>query len=287
MWKRLAVYPSSKCLRQCPFCYLKEIRSPDLPLAFFEEVLEHSGKIGEWIFSVDALTPMRSYESRLLVNTALRFDHPYSIMINHEKVTSVDLEMLRRARQITVGWDEYKAPGREEAEFWQTLNWCMMRDVKVRVEIALSDAMIEKMKDTILMGRLLDQADRVRVTLPKTTPDFPPLSREKFDEFLEYNIMRMRLDLRYIAKLEFDPCLYPELNRDNPKTNGDCPHLQTLHVMPDGSIRLCPFGRNLGMLEEPAQIEDFIKRELTEKEKDEFNHCYWREAWADEDPDIA
>jgi len=240
--------------------------------------MDQTRDIQEWIISVDVLPPAKLFELRRLIQHAWRYNHSYCLITNYDRLHSLDLEMLKRAHLISVSLDEYKVSDQEWPTFMQTLTWSYIEKIPLEVNIALTPHMLHKLQDCTLFDRLLDFSGFINLYLPKD-PRYPFLPREKFDEFLDFLVMQMRLNVKYLSKVSVEGCLMPLLNPRNRNSNANCPRLESLSLLPDGSLRVCPFGRTLGTIHNPVEIRAFLEKDLADEDKKEFNHCSWRQTW--------
>jgi hypothetical protein len=276
MWNKLIIHPSRGCLKDCPFCYLRGKDSgDDQPIEFFQDILKQARDFPEWVFSVDLLPPGLAQDIPKLIHEAWKLDHPYAIATNYENLMALDPTLFEKSRKVCISLDEFKLVENDYPIFYQTLTWALRRKIPVEVEVALTPIMIEKLLSRLILDRLVDLVKKVRFYVPKSHA-FTYLTREEFGEFLDY-ICQKLLSSRYAEKVEIDECLLPVMTPWRPLVNPDCPNQSTLVVMPDGGLRLCPFGRDLTILQDPLHFLGFIRRDWTADDFEEFRYCHWRE----------
>jgi MoaA/NifB/PqqE/SkfB family radical SAM enzyme len=286
MWNSLTIYPTSSCLRSCPFCFLKKISAEDKPISFFEDILKQSRGIREWFFSIDMLAPAKFNEVLRLLETSRKLHHPYSILTNYENLSQIPRDLLREARVLHVGLDDYKTGKEELAGIFRTLAQAYIDNLHVEVQITVTPYMLKKMQESITLERLLEMSRYLRLAVPKS-PDYPFLTKDDYGELLNFLVMRMRFNLKVLSQVEIESCLLPILNPKNRNRASDCPRLESLSLMPDGTIRICPYGRTWARLDDSEQFRAILERHLSEEEQEEFNHCCWRQAWEEESPECA
>jgi len=285
MIQKLIIHPSSACTKDCPFCYLPSADGPVREPSFFQSLLEHAQAVPEWLISVGSLPPLPLQASLRVFSLAWRLGHPYAVATHFENLLQLDPQIFSRARRVILGVDDYKVGTRDWLMLSQTLAWSRRQAWNLEIEISLTPGMLEQLLRGMMLEKFLESATKVRFVVPKSEA-YPFLHQDRFGDFLDFAVEKIRRNWISSRQLEVENCLMPMLG---PAGAADpaCPREKSLTVLPDGSLRICPFGRRIGLLEEPESIAGYLARGLSAQEQSDLRDCRWRGAWrAREDPGL-
>jgi MoaA/NifB/PqqE/SkfB family radical SAM enzyme len=273
MWDVLAIHHTSECKRNCPFCYLKNTQGPDKPLSYFQSVLKSARNIPHWIFSCNQTGSVKFNELVKLIQTACKYQHPYSITTNYENLAYEELPIFHMAQSVTVSLDEYKVNEHELSAFVEALANARKKGLKVNVAVTLTERMIYKTMYGSLLDLLLTLAEKVYFIYPKTM-DKEWIAKSLFQVFVRQVGEKMKKRGMF-SKIHIDNCLLPILSPFKSLVNDDCAYAKTLTVMSDGSVKKCPYDRKSIPIRKLKEFKDIVNEKIPAFSLD-MNICPWR-----------
>lgn len=276
-WNTLTIHHTSQCMKHCPFCYLNPAPGNDRPIEFFESILYQAGSIKEWIFSFNLLPPEKQDDLLKLVNVAWRSEHAYSITTNYENLYLIDPAVFQKSRSITLSLDEFKVPEEDLPEFYRALSWAKEKGMSTMVSMTLTEVMLTRLLHSYIFEKLLGLTDKLYFLVPKSGR-YPFLHRDRFGDFLDFICKKIK-NFHIYPKVEIDHCLLTILTPWKPLVNPECAYQKVLSLMPDGSLRICPYGAAFAILNQARDFERFIQREIDPYQLNELRYCQWRETW--------
>lgn len=277
IWEELVVYPTSECAKSCPFCPIPADLTEERPLDFFESILEVSQAIPRWTFVWGKLSTARETEILRLIQAAWRLEHPYAITTVHESLRSQPLRVFQRAQAVILCWDEFKITEADWEPLFRDLLWAQQNDLAVEIQIDVTEVMLEKLLQSLVLERLLASARKIHFHVPKSG-NFPFMHRDRFGSLLDLLVKKMKT-LRVSQKIELDPCLLPILHLDRGQENPPCAWHGTLSIFPDGSLKRCPFDKPLARIRLPRTMASFLKSKIHQEVFHPPHQCPWRDIW--------
>lgn len=277
MWTTLALQHTYQCHKTCPFCYLRQEPGSDLPVDFFSRLLCLAAGVKLWYFSWNYCSAEKIKDGIQLVHLAWKLNHPYALTTNYENVFRTDPDIFRKSRLVAFSLDEYKVTPKDWPFFFQTLAWCRKMDLPTAISITLTPFMLRQLLTSDLLEKVLNLTGKVYLLVPKS-PDYPYLQRAEFDPLLNKIFGRIvRADV--FAKIELDHCLLPTLPPWQSLIAPECAYEKVLSIMPDGSLKICPYGKPIGYLQSPQDIEHWLNLAVSPYMQSSLMHCCWREDW--------
>lgn len=272
MWKKLVIYDAAKPIELTQE-KLPERRSVD----FLKKVLTQSVDIPVWEFSFEGYSGEKNQIISSLMQIAMTEKHCFSVVTGYRELYRIDQHLLHHCHHVRILLDERHVPYLELSEFYEALAWAKQKSIRITVQVNLSEAMLQKVIENLLLPRLLDLVESIIFHVPKDDQR-PQLSRDQFGFFLDYIAYKM-LRMRVLKKIEIDACMIPALSVTPRKKFTQCAHQNTLILFTDGRVKVCPHGPVLEVVENLAQFQH-VKRLFHKKRyRDLLSHCIWREDW--------
>lgn len=274
MWETLAIHPTSKCQRKCPVCYLKHTQGEDKSFGYFETVLKAARDIPHWIFSGNRTNPEKFREFDKLVQVAWKYKHPYSITTNYENLSYTESPIFDLAQSITVSLDEYKVYEHELPAFIASLAQAKKKGLKINIAVTLTERMIYKTMCGSLLDLVLTLAEKVYFIYPKTL-EKELIPKSLFQVFVRQIGEKIKKKGMF-SKIRIDNCLLPIITPFNTVVNNDCAYAKTLTLLPDGSVKMCPYDRESIPIKNLSEFKDIVSNK-TEVFSLNMDICPWRE----------
>jgi len=273
-WKKIILYPTSACLKNCPICPVAKGQPEDKNPEFFKLILHYAYSIPDWCFVLGLPGSVCRPGIEDLIRYASESNHTYSVVIPCETLSRLELALFQRSRRVIVCLDEYKLPDSEFFLFYRALEWAYYKRIPLEVMISLTERMIEKIIAGLMVDRLLNICRKIHFIVPKTVSN-SFLTRDRFNDLLDYLIPQMQRPM-VLSKFELDPCLMPILAPQPIEIFPTCAYLDTLTVFPDGSVKICPHGSIIGRIKEIKDFADFLDMSI---DPQPLNACRWRQSW--------
>jgi hypothetical protein len=275
-WKTMIVYPTSDCLKKCPVCPLDKEEHNDKPINFFQSILEQAQNVPEWRFVLNLNRAAKVTELESLIKQAWKDEHDYSLVLPYEHLYSMDSLIFQKSRKVLLCLDEHKIPESEMDLFFRALKWAQLKKIRIEVVVLLTEQMLGKIIGGLLLDRLLNAVQKVHFMVPKhMIAEF--LTRARFNELLDYLVCKMQRP-RISEKIELDPCMMPILMPNPLRDFPECAYHNTFHVLPDGGIKICPYGPILWKVDNQHDFIDFLKR-IDPRMLKPLQACVWRQSW--------
>ncbi|MCD4813744.1 hypothetical protein K8S19_08650 [bacterium] len=275
-WKKLAICYSHDCIDTCPPGTSGNAYQ-EKSLDFFIALLRMAEDIPAWEFVLPKFSAEKLYACQSLMEKAIEKKHCFSTVMYYPDLYKVEPIYLQQSFQVTVLLDEKSVAYLEWPDFYQALAWAKQKEIRITVQVNLTEAMLQKVLENLLLPRLLDLAEKIQFHVPKDEQR-PRMTRDQFGLFLDYIAFKM-LRMRVLKKIDIDACMMPALSLVPRKTFTQCARQNTLTILSNGGVKLCPYGPVIEQLE---QVEDFqrIKKTLNKKRyRQLLAHCSWREDW--------
>ncbi|MCK5242137.1 hypothetical protein KAR34_06785 [bacterium] len=276
-WKTMILYPTSDCLKKCPVCPLDTAAGHDKPIHFFKSILEQAQSIPEWRFVLNLNRATKITEFENLIKWAWKTEHEYSLVLPYEHLYSMDYLIFKKSQSVMLCLDEHKIPDAEMYLFFRALEWARLKNIHIEVVVSLTEQMIDKITEGLLLNRLLNFSQKVHFVVPKHMLD-EFLTRARFNDLLNFLVYKMQR-LSISKKIILDPCLMPIL-MPKPLTDfPECAYHDTFHVLPDGGIKICPYGPILWVVDNQNEFEDFLNQHIDPGMLKPLQACVWRQSW--------
>ncbi len=274
MWDTLAIHHTSECQRRCPFCYLKHTQGEDKSFRYFETILKAARDVPHWIFSCNRTDPEKFRELNSLVQVALKYKHSYSITTNYENLSYTESPIFDLAQSITVSLDEFKVYAHELPAFIESLAQAKKRGLKINIAVTLTEHMIYKTIYGSMLHILLTLAEKVYFIYPKIL-EKELIPKSLFQVFVREVGEKIKKKGMF-SKIRIDNCLLPIISPFKSMVNNDCAYAKTLTLLPDGSVKMCPYDRESIAIKNLSEFKDIVSNKTTAFSLN-MDICPWRE----------